>query len=161
MRALLPLILSVGTLLVSGPSVAGGAADLVGAWKLVSIAAEDVETKQRSQFWGEHPNGRLIFTADGQMIALLTGEGRKPPQTEAERSVAFTSMAAYSGRYRVEGDRFVTKVDMAWNENWVGTEQLRHYRIDGNMLYIETDPRVDAGFANRLTRFVLSWEKEN
>ncbi|MBV9756642.1 MAG: lipocalin-like domain-containing protein, partial [Alphaproteobacteria bacterium] len=135
--------------------------NLVGIWKLVSIAAEDAETGQRTQFWGEHPNGRLILTASGEMMALLTGEGRKAPHSEAERGAAFGSMVAYSGRYRVEGDRFVTTVDMAWNESWVGTEQVRHYRIEGNTLHIETEPQPAAGFGNRVTRYVLVWDREH
>ena len=147
-------------LLGTHASLADRGENLVGAWKLVSITAEDVETKQRTDFWGEHPNGRLVFTAAGQMIALLTGEGRQPPRTDAERSAAFTSMVGYSGHYRVDGDRFVTTVDMAWNESWVGTEQVRHYRIDGDTLHIETEPQPAAGFGNRVTRYVLAWQRD-
>jgi len=38
------------------------------------------------------------------MIGILTGEQRKKPETD-EGVAAFRSMAAYSGIYRVEGDR--------------------------------------------------------
>jgi hypothetical protein len=161
MRKFSALLLMLGVLLLGvRPAFAEGGEGLIGIWKLVSIAAEDAETGQRTQFWGEHPNGRLILTATGEMMALLTGESRQPPRTEAERSAAFGSMVAYSGRYRVDGDRFVTTVDIAWNESWVGTEQVRHYRIDGNTLHIETEPRPAAGFGNRITRFLLVWERE-
>lgn len=162
MRTTLTLML-LAVALSSGirSSFADAAQDFVGTWKLVSMAAEDVETKQQTQFWGEHPNGRLILTASGRMMALLTGERRRPPGSEAERSAAFASMVAYSGRYRVEGDRFVTTVDMAWNESWVGSEQVRHYRIDGNTLYIETEPQPAPGFGNRVTRYLLAWEREH
>jgi len=46
-------------------------------------------------------------------MALITAEGRKEPHTEEERAVAFRSAAAYSGRYRVAGNKFVTRVDIA------------------------------------------------
>ena len=163
MRKILALLLLAGVLWCGiRPAFAeGGPEGLVGAWKLLSIAAEDAETKQQTQFWGEHPNGRLILTAAGEMMALLTGEVRAPAHTDAERSAAFGSMVAYSGHYRVEGDHFITTVDIAWNESWVGTEQVRHYRIEGDKLYVETEPQPAAGFGNRVTRFVLAWEREH
>jgi hypothetical protein len=32
-------------------------------------------------------------------------------------------MYAYTGPYRVEGDRLTVKVEVAWNEAWIGTDQ--------------------------------------
>jgi hypothetical protein len=46
------------------------------------------------------------------------------------------SMLAYSGKYRVEGNDFVTTVEVSWNEEWNGSEQRRHFRIDGEKLFI-------------------------
>ena len=43
-------------------------------------------------------------------------------------------MIAYSGRYRVEGSTITTKVEVAWNEAWVGGEQVRHIRFEGDKL---------------------------
>ena len=65
------------------------------------------------------------------MIGILTGEQRKKPETDEDRVAAFRSMAAYSGIYRVEGDRWVTKVDVSWNESWTGTEQMRFFKGRG------------------------------
>lgn len=162
MRTTLFAILAIGScLLFTGRSVvADDAANLVGAWRLVSFAAEDAETKQQTPIYGEHPNGRIVFTGS-RMVAILTAETRKPPQTEQDRSAAFASLVAYSGTYHVADATFTTKVDVAWNEAWVGTDQLRHYRIEGNTLYIETDPRPVSEFGNRTVRFLLSWEREN
>jgi hypothetical protein len=50
---------------------------------------------------------------------MVTGEGRKVPQTEAERSDALRSMIAYTGKHRVEDGKIITKVQAAWNEAWV------------------------------------------
>ena len=44
-------------------------------------------------------------------------------------------MIAYTGRYRVEGGNVITKVEAAWNEAWVGGEQVRAIRFDGDRLY--------------------------
>ena len=49
-------------------------------------------------------------------------------------------MIAYSGRYRVEGSTITTKVEAAWNESWVGGEQVRHIRFEGDRLFIESPP---------------------
>jgi hypothetical protein len=77
---------------------------LAGVWKLQSWVMENVETKETKAVFGEQPNGYLIFTREGRMIGLLTAQGRKAPQTEAEREAAYRSMLAYSGRYRMEGE---------------------------------------------------------
>lgn len=42
------------------------------------------------------------------------------PQTDEERAQALRSMISYSGRYRVEDNKVITKVEIAWNEAWVG-----------------------------------------
>jgi len=38
-------------------------------------------------------------------------------------------MIAYTGKYRLEGNKFITTVDAAWNEEWVGAEQIRFWRL--------------------------------
>ncbi len=43
----------------------------------------------------------------------------------ADGSFAFKSMLAYSGSYRTEGAKIIIDVDIAWDESWVGTEQVR------------------------------------
>ena len=40
-------------------------------------------------------------------------------------------MLAYSGEYRTEGNKIIINVDIAWDEAWTGSEQVRYYRIDG------------------------------
>jgi hypothetical protein len=71
--------------------------DLVGTWKLVSATLEDVQTKERTSYLGERPNGYAVFTPEGRLIALITAEGRKVPQSASDRDAAFRSEVAYSG----------------------------------------------------------------
>jgi hypothetical protein len=40
-----------------------------------------------------------------------------------ERNHAARVGAAYTGTYCVEGDKWITKVEVAWNPEWVGSEQ--------------------------------------
>jgi hypothetical protein len=66
----------------------------------------------------------------------------------------------HSGRYRVDGNQLVTKVDIAWNEAWVGTDQARFFRMQGDKLYIETAPAPNLDFSGRMMRGILTWERE-
>jgi len=136
------------------------AGTVVGTWKLVSILVEDMETGERKPLWGERPNGCLVATEDGRWIAMQTAEGRSAPRSDADHTAAFRSMLAYSGRYRTEGGRIVIAVDIAWDESWIGTEQVRFYRIEGDRLHIETDPRSMPNFGGRVMRSVLVWTRE-
>jgi len=49
-------------------------------------------------------------------------------------------MGAYSGRYTVEGDKVVHRVDVSWNEAWTGTDQVRFVKVEGDRLTITTAP---------------------
>ena len=133
---------------------------LVGTWKLVSCLMEDVETKERMPVWGEHPSGYIFVTPGGRWIAIQTAEGRLAPQTDEDRLAAFRSMLAYSGKYRTEGNKIIIKVDIAWDEFWNGTEQVRHYRIDGDQLHVEAAPRAYANFAGKVMRGILIWARD-
>jgi hypothetical protein len=133
---------------------------LLGVWKLEAFEIEFQDTGERTPPFGAHPNGYIIFTAEGRMMALLTAAGRQVPQTDAECAAALRSMYAYSGTYRLEGDRWLTKVDTAWNEAWTGTDQLRFYRFDGEKLVVTTPWGTPVGFEGRQTRGILTWVKE-
>jgi len=144
----------------AGDALAGDKEQIVGTWKLVSVLYEDAQTKERWPVLGEHPKGRQIATADGRWLALVTADGRKAPQNDAERAQALRSMIAYTGRYRVEDGKVVTQVEAAWNEAWVGTEQVRAIRFDGDKLYIESPPQPHPNLNGRMVRIIVVWERE-
>jgi hypothetical protein len=133
---------------------------IVGTWKLVSVMYEDQETKALTPVLGEHPRGMQIATADGRWLALATPSGRTAPTTDSERARAFQSMIAYSGRYRVEGNTVTTKVEAAWNEAWVGGEQVRHVRFEGDRLFIESPPMPHPNVGDRVVRVIVTWQRE-
>ncbi len=132
---------------------------LVGTWKLVSCFMEDTETKERKEVWGEHPNGCLVLTAAGHWIVVQTSEGRKAPQTNEDCIAAFRSMLAYSGRYRIESRKVVINVEIAWDESWVGTEQVRYFSMEGGQLHIEAAPQRYPNLGDKIMRAVLVWER--
>jgi Lipocalin-like domain len=134
-------------------------AELTGTWRLVSAVMEDVETKVQTRAWGEHPSGWLILTPERRWMVIQTAEGRKPSRDDAARADAFRSMLAYSGAYRVEGNKIVIDVDISWDEAWIGTEQVRLFEIDGDRLHIEALPQPYANFGGKVMRGILTWQR--
>jgi len=133
-RALFLILLAI-----SRPLLASDADFLIGTWKLVSWQVI-VENEPPQNLFGLHPKGFLVLTREGRSIVVTTAEDRRAGMSDAQRAALHKSMLAYSGRYRVEGDDFITIVEVSWNEEWNGTEQRRHFRIEGDKLFIESAP---------------------
>lgn len=145
-------------------SVLAHAADsdrIVGTWKLVSVVYEDAQTKERTPVLGERPRGYQIATREGRWLALVTADGRPVPKTDEDRAAALRSMIAYSGRYRVEDGKVITKVEVAWNEAWVGGEQIRFLRFEGDdILHIESPPMPHPNVNNKVVRVIVTWQRD-
>jgi hypothetical protein len=153
-------VLSLIVLLLTSSAWADDAEKLLGNWKLVSFFTEDVQTKQRVNTYGENPMGAIGFTLAGRYFAFLTADGRKAPQTQEEQAAAYRTMIAYTGKWRVEGDKFITKVDVAWNPAWVGTEQARFWRVEGNKLFLTSAPIPNPNAAGSMVIATVVWERE-
>ena len=137
------------------------AKNIVGTWKLVSVVYEDQETKARTPIYGEHPKGYQIATPEGRWVAVVTAEGRPVPKTDEDRAQALKTMIAYSGRYRVEDGKVVTKVEVAWNESWVGGGQTRFIRFEtDDLLHIESPPMPHPNLAGKVVRVIVTWQRD-
>jgi hypothetical protein len=148
-------------LLMSLPAQAADKDKIVGTWKLVSVVYEDAQTKERTPVLGEHPHGFQIATPEGRWLALVTADGRPVPKTDEDRAKALRTMIAYSGRYRVEDDKVITKVEVAWNEAWVGGEQVRFLRFEGDdILHIESPPMPHPNVNNKVVRVIVTWARD-
>jgi hypothetical protein len=132
---------------------------IVGTWSLVSVVYEDTATKERTPIYGEHPKGIQIATAEGRWLALMTAEGRSIPKTDADCAQALKTMIAYTGRYRVDNGQVITPVEAAWNEAWVGGEQVRNIRFDGNRLTIESPPMPHPNIDGKTVRVIVVWQR--
>jgi hypothetical protein len=121
---------------------------------------EDVETKEKKLAWGEYPKGYLILTAAGRWMVIQTAEGREA-RAEGDPGAAFRSMLAYSGRYRTEHGKITIAVDIAWDEAWIGTEQIRYFKLDENdRLHIEAPPQPYTNYGGKVMRGILVWVRE-
>jgi hypothetical protein len=135
---------------------------VLGTWKLKSFVREVAATGEKINQMGEHPNGFLSYSADGRMYAILTADNRNKPSdanpTPEERAKLHQTLTAYAGTYTVQGDKVVHHVDISWNEAWTGTDQVRFFKIDGNILTITAAPNKSP-MDGREGRAVIVWEK--
>jgi len=51
-------------------------------------------------------------------------------------------------------------VEAAWNEAWVGTEQERFYRFEGDRLLLESPPQPHPNLLGKVVRIIVIWERE-
>jgi hypothetical protein len=139
------------------PSIAGDLSPVVGTWRLVSFEREYQAGGEREYPMGKAPTGYILFLPEGRMAVIITGEGRTAPTTDQDRAVLYNSLVAYTGRYRVDGDKWITTLDVSANPAWVGTEQTRSFKIDGNRLQEMTAwmARPD----NRMARALITYER--
>ena len=134
--------------------------NLVGAWRLVSGYFVAQDTGDRRDIFGAEPFGRAVFDPNGRMLVLITPAGRSPAESTSEMAALYKSMAAYTGRWSIDGEKFVTKVDGAWDPSWVGTEQVRYYTFDGETLSLRTAPIEHPAFAGQMVIGYLDWQRE-
>jgi hypothetical protein len=140
------------------PPVTAESNALVGNWRLVSSQA--IVDDQAHDLFGSSPKGYLILTPQGRLCAITTAAHRSPGEGDKERTALHRSMMAYTGKYRVEGSDFITVVEASWNESWNGTEQRRHFRLEGDRLFIESAPAPSLLFPGEVDFRRVVWERE-
>lgn len=76
--------------------------------------------------FGEKPSGYISNQPDGCMFAMLVGDNRIKPSgavaTDEEKLKLFGTLIAYSGTYVLDGDKIAHKIDVSWNQRWIGTD---------------------------------------
>ena len=143
------------------PAAADDREKLLGSWQLESFYYEDVDNKQRYKPFGDRPSGYIAFTPTDRFFAVTTAEGRKAAKDVEGQAAAFRSIFAYSGKFRIEGNKFIVKVDAAWNPDWVSTEQVRFFRLEGDKLYITSAPLPNPNVPRGgMVIGILVWTKE-
>ncbi len=140
--------------------VAQNRATIEGAWKIVSYDIEFQDNGERRSPLGTRPNGYLIFSPQGRMMVYLEADGRKAPKTDEERVAAYRTLMAYTGKYRVQGNKLITNVDGAWNVEWIGTEQERSFSLNGDRLSVVAQWNQNPLYDGRVTRGHLTFERE-
>jgi hypothetical protein len=142
------------------PSFADEGTKMLGIWKLVSFEIEIQSTGQKEPVMGQKPTGYAIFSPEGRAFFILTGEGRKAPKTVQDRADLLDSMISYTGMYRIEGNKWITKVDVAWSPEFVGTEQARFFKVDGDRLQVLAPWRIHPNWPEKgMVRRIITFER--
>lgn len=128
---------------------------VVGTYRLSSFVV-DIDGKLREPM-GKSPRGYSVITST-HLIAVITGEGHKSASSIQEKAALYDMLTAYSGAYRIEGNRLVTSVDASWDEVWNGTQQWRNFTVEGNHLILTTDPTAFGGDPTKTGVVRITWE---
>jgi hypothetical protein len=135
--------------------------DLVGVWRFIAGYAIAEETGERIELYGADPRGYGIFEPSGRMMAMLEASGRVAGKSEAERAELYRSMVAYSGKWSVDAEKFITEVDLASDPSLVGTTQVRYYAYDGQIMSLRTPPMALPAFNGRNAVIYADWKRES
>jgi len=133
---------------------------LKGLWKLVSYEVEVRKDGEKLPVMGDHPTGYAYFTPEKRVFFVLTGEGRKPAKDDAQRAHLLETLVSYTGKFRLDGDKWIADLDVAWDPKWVGSEQTRTFAFDGERLRVLTPWRVMPNWADKgETRSIVTFER--
>src|SRR5580704_17712687 len=97
---------------------------------------------------GAHPSAYINYGADGRMMVVIVGSGRKKPvgsvASPGEAETLIRSLIAYAGAYTVDGEaKTVTHhIDVSCDESRTGESFVRTYNLDGYRLTLTTLPRM-------------------
>ena len=134
-------------MLISATSIAAAqdlASSIVGTWKMTSYARKEVATGKTAATFGEHPSGYSYYTKGGRYLTFAVTQDRKKNEkadpTDAERIELFKSMYAWGGTYKIEGNKVIYTVDIAWVPSWVGNTRTSQVEIASNKLTLTTSP---------------------
>lgn len=135
-------------------------AQFLGSWSLVSCE-HVLPSGEVLKPFGDAPLGSLLYQADGHMSAQVSARDRGQfasgyslDGSAEEVSEAWQSYFGYWGSYQVfaESRVVVHRVEGSSFPNWVGTEQIRHFRFDeSNRLILEMQSPTG--------QFTLIWRK--
>ena len=112
---------------------------LVGTWALVRGTCTAADGTPRPAPYGPMGIGRVSFTADGRMVAVVC-DGR--PELPAGTAREYNS---YCGTFTVDGGRLVTKVFANSDSHRLSADQVRDIRMDGKYLVMRPPPRAEPG----------------
>ena len=133
---------------------------IVGTWRLLSYVVEVQASGEKLPVMGEKPDGYVTFLPGGRVFFMLTGEGRKSAKTDHEKAELLDTLVAYTGTYSIAGDTWSTSVDVAWNPEWVGTKQVRTFKLEGDRLDVLTPWRIMPNWSDKgTTRSIVSFER--
>jgi hypothetical protein len=108
-----------------------------GTYKILSFDVQ-LDGAQSVNPLGKNPKGYIVLTKS-TVMSMITGDSRTPAKTPEEKAALLDSMIAYTGPYRVEGDKLIVDVEASWTQAWAGKPQTRAWSLEGNRLTLVTE----------------------
>lgn len=112
---------------------------------------------------GKNPVGYIMYNAEGYMAVALMASNRKRFSsidimggTTEEIVAAYGTYLSYCGKYAVTEDRVIHHVEVSSYPNWIGQDQVRFYKFEGNKLILSTPFMILGG---KQQRGYLIWER--
>jgi hypothetical protein len=94
------------------------------------------------------------------VFGFATTKGGEPLASTPESYNASRPIIAYSGNYPLKGNDLAATIDLVWEDGWPRTDELHHYRLDGDKRLVETTQlRYSNAFGSRMTS-ILVWERD-
>lgn len=116
------------------------------AWSLIKFQSEDKYSKINYPL-GEDATGYIIFTKENIMAVQIMAKDRTQTvskeiidsmNTRVEAEMAENGCHAYSGTFTLDEEQAIltTKVEMSLVPAYIGSEQKRSVKIEGDRLYL-------------------------
>jgi hypothetical protein len=136
---------------------------ILGTWKLISASSSTSDGERNDAAFGVGPTGFVTYNPDGRMSVLISHGGRKllaasaanPPTAEAIAG-SFSTFIAYAGRYTLKSEEVIHHVEISLIQDWVGTDQTRRIKIEGDRLLLATPPMSTGG---KIIAIEVIWQR--
>lgn len=126
---------------------------LIGTWKFISLTGKSTQGNVMYPY-SENLFGMLMYDSKGFMSVLLMNSDRPNfasgdmmKGTTEELKAAFEGFDAYCGTYKIENGNssVIHHLHGAKFPNWVGTDQIRFFKISNDTLQITAPPILAYG----------------
>ena len=152
-----PLVFAIVVVL----SMPAAAQSIEGRWKLLAAEYLRADGKVARYPWGRNPVGSIVVERGSCYVQIMSSDvpsfTAATPVNDQMAAMLLSSYIAYSGPCTInQTEGSVTlKVEAAWRANYVGTEQKRFFRIEGNRMFFGPGPNsmksADGPLTRRLT----------
>jgi len=121
------------------------------------------QSPHRCFLYGPHPVGNLIYDPTGHMCVSLANpnhpnwvNAEKP--TDAEKLRSYDAFFAYCGTYEVreKENRVIHRPEMGSWPHYIGTDQNRNFRVEGDRLILSEEETPPGG---ERRRYQITWER--
>ncbi|NNC99982.1 MAG: lipocalin-like domain-containing protein [Gammaproteobacteria bacterium] len=144
-----------------------GRKNFIGSWQLNSWIISYPASERLTHPFGSSPTGLIVYSETGWMSAAICRSDRalfNPSQNLRSMPAtvlaqAYKSYFHYAGPYRVEDGQLIHSVRMSLNPDFVGTEQVRDFTFDGDLLILRGTERFDDSPDTELRTHRLQWQR--